>query len=958
MLSFGRFVLAIGSVFVAFTAFQDIATAQGNLTNGGNHSGAISLPGEIDTWTFQAAKDDAISVKIGEVVLSEVDPGFVPYIRLRGPDAAQLGSAFGSLAAGINIKAPLTGIYTVLVASNDARGSARGSYLLTLAKTPGDFIVPPGDQGGAMANGGNHAGTIYVGDLDMWTFQAAKGDAISVKIGEVVTSEKDPGFVPYIRLRGPDGTQLGADFGSLAAGINATAPLTGTYTVLVSTNDAYGDATGSYSLTLAKTPGDFIVPSGDEGGPMTNGGNHAGFIRVGDLDMWTFQAAKGDAISVKIGEVLTSEKDPGFVPWIRLRGPDGAQLGSDFGSLAAGINATAPLTGTYTVLVSTNDAYGDATGNYLLTLARTPGAFIVPPGDEGGQLTNLRNHSGSIYVGDLDQWSFFAAKDDAISVTISEPPPGEKDPGFVPWIRLRGPDGTQLGSNWGAVSAQINLRAAPLTGTYTVLVSTNDAYGDATGSYVISTANTGLGQLRYTVTDGGGQSMTSPASSGAVTAGYVRIDPDGGNLNPSGLAIFGFRQNNILVSEAAVPASGLISSGRIYAEIAGAVDTGLAIVNPNNLPVTIGFYFTDTNGQNFGTGSTVLPGNTQLARFLSQAPFSSGASVIGTFTFTASLPVSVIALRGLTNERSEFIITTLPVSDLSAAPTKDPVLFPHFADGGGWTTQIVMVNPTEDVMTGSIQFYSQGSSGEAGQLIDVTIAGQTANSISYSIPARSSRTLRTSGLGSAIQVGSARITPSGASATPSGLGVFNFRNVSEAGVRAVPAGTAFRMYVESSGNFNAGEIGSIQTGLAIANSSAVATTVKVDLYNLVGTPTGLTSVLTVPANGQVALFLGQIPGFAALPGSFKGVLRLSSPAGVSIVGLRGRYNERNDFLITTTQPVNEAAAPSSSLFFFPHIADGGGYTTQFILFSGTPGQSSGTIRLLSQSALALNWVLQ
>jgi hypothetical protein len=49
-----------------------------------------------------------------------------------------------------------------------------------------------------------------------------------------------------------------------------------------------------------------------------------------------------------------------------------------------------------------------------------------------------------------------------------------------------------------------------------------------------------------------------------------------------------------------------------------------------------------------------------------------------------------------------------------------------------------------------------------------------------------------------------------------------------------------------------------------------------------------------------------------------------------VVGLRGRYNERSDFLISTTSPSSEAApAPAQSVF--PFFADGGGYTTQFVL---------------------------
>jgi len=102
----------------------------------------------------------------------------------------------------------------------------------------------------------------------------------------------------------------------------------------------------------------------------------------------------------------------------------------------------------------------------------------------------------------------------------------------------------------------------------------------------------------------------------------------------------------------------------------------------------------------------------------------------------------------------------------------------------------------------------------------------------------------------------------------------------------------------------------------------------------------------VPANGQVARFLYQIPGFP--PVVPRGVLRIVSASEIAVVGLRGRYNERVDFLTSTMPAINEAAAaPVESVF--PHFADGGGYTTQFILFSGSAGQaSSGDLRFFSQ----------
>jgi len=63
----------------------------------------------------------------------------------------------------------------------------------------------------------------------------------------------------------------------------------------------------------------------------------------------------------------------------------------------------------------------------------------------------------------------------------------------------------------------------------------------------------------------------------------------------------------------------------------------------------------------------------------------------------------VIAIRGLTNERGEFLITTLPVADVNVAPTAG-FLFPHYADGGGWTTQVVLVNTTDSTISGSVEF--------------------------------------------------------------------------------------------------------------------------------------------------------------------------------------------------------------------------------------------------------------
>src|SRR5262245_3794440 len=256
-----RVAWTLSLFLMAVACFTEFATAQGGtLTNGGNHSGSITVPSRIDTWTFVADKDDDITLSLGEVIVGQTDPGFVPLIRLLGPTGAQLAVDQGNLAARIIIKAPLTGTYTVQVFDSTVNraGTALGSYLLHFVKVPGNAVIPAGDEGGPLTNGGKHPGKIHRGDLDVWTFSADKNDSLIVSIGEVLETQIDPGFVPRIRLFGPTGAELGADQGNLAARIGPiVAPLTGTYTVIVADSavNREGSATGSYLLYFVKAPG-------------------------------------------------------------------------------------------------------------------------------------------------------------------------------------------------------------------------------------------------------------------------------------------------------------------------------------------------------------------------------------------------------------------------------------------------------------------------------------------------------------------------------------------------------------------------------------------------------------------------------------------------------------------------------------------------------------------------------
>src|SRR3989454_394447 len=486
--------------------------------NGATHAGTIYL-GDLDQWSFTATQGDYIALSMGEV--APVSAGFKPWIRLVSPTGALLAnSSAGASAVQVAATATTTGTYTVIVGTNDGvgRNEDTGSYLLTLAKGPGAFATSSGDEGGDLMNGATHAGTIYLGDLDQWSFTATQGDYIALSMGEV--APVSAGFKPWIRLVSPTGALLAnSSAGASAVQVAATATTTGTYTVIVGTNDGVGrnEDTGSYLLTLAKGPGAFATSSGDEGGDLMNGATHAGTIYLGDLDQWSFTATQGDYIALSMGEVTPASA--GFQPWIRLVSPSGVVLVTSIGISAVQIAASAPRSGTYTVIVGTNDGVGrnEDTGSYLLTLAKGPGVFETSTDDQGGALTNGATHTGAIYLGDLDQWSFTATQGDYIALSMGEVAPTSAV--FQPWIRLVSPTGALLATSIGTSAVQIAV-TAPTTGTYTVIVGTNDGVGrnNDTGSYLLTLAK-GPGVFETSTGDQGGALTNGATYTGAIYLG-------------------------------------------------------------------------------------------------------------------------------------------------------------------------------------------------------------------------------------------------------------------------------------------------------------------------------------------------------------------------------------------------------------------------------------------------------
>jgi len=493
----------------------------GPLVLGSNHAGSISA-GDIDAWTVNVTAGESLDFRIGEV---SGGTAFTPLIYLYDPNGAQITYNYGATDARINHRTTLTGTYTLMVAGyNDGDN---GTYVLTAFKSPGSFVVPTGDEGGALVSGQNYVGAITVGDLDAWTVSVTAGQYLNFRVGEV---SGGTAFTPLIFLYDPNGVQETHNYGATDARIGLRATLTGTYTLIVA---GYNDGdNGTYRLTFTRSPDTPVVPPGDDGGPLISGQNYAGTITVGDLDTWTVNATAGNYLLFRVGEVSGGTA---FSPLVALYDPNGAQVTYDYDSVDARIAHRANLSGLYTFVVA---GYNDGDqGTYRLTFFQAPNSPVVPAGDEGGPLTNGLKHTGTIAVGDQDAWTVKANVNDYLYFRVGETSGGTA---FSPLLHVFDPNGALVTYDYDSVDSRIGFRCN-IAGTYTALVSGyND--GDA-GTYDLHFVRTPVTPLQVPAGDEGGNIGSTPGVDGTITVGdadaYVVLGTAGTTINVTATELSG-----------------------------------------------------------------------------------------------------------------------------------------------------------------------------------------------------------------------------------------------------------------------------------------------------------------------------------------------------------------------------------------------------------------------------------
>ena len=402
-----------------------------------------------------------------------------------------------------------------------------------------------------------------------------------------------------------------------------------------------------------------------------------------------------------------------------------------------------------------------------------------------------------------------------------------------------------------------------------------------------------------------------------LQVGYTLARLESGSGVPVGTAVFSYtNEDGVLVTEAGVSAVEPVVQGRIFVDEVG-TQTGVALVNPDSSSQVVNLTLRDTAGVTVGEESLVLNPREHIARFVDEL-FDTTPGFRGSLTYSSSTGLGAITLRQSKNGFGEPLFTTLPVADLDAAPESDPVVFPHLAAGGGYRTQVVLINPTSTELSGQIRLVASD-----GTPLQVEWDGVPASEGTYQI-APNGVYLAELTSGDDVAVGFAELTPD-VGISPSGSVIFQLWDgsnlVTEAGVGVTPETTAARISLDNVGRL---------TGLAIANPGTESAEVQLILQDRFGVEQERVTE-TLPGGQHLAQFAGE--WFPTVNGGFTGIVEIQSTVPVVPITLQLTINSRGD-LVLTTLPVSDSNRPSqASLAVFPQIVIGEGFATRLLFMN-------------------------
>ncbi|MEL7045798.1 MAG: hypothetical protein AAGL66_12365, partial [Pseudomonadota bacterium] len=421
------------------------------------------LQGEVIAYQFvTSGTTQVVATAARNAGTSE--SGFRPVLRLFGPDAVEIecpeGEDSDSLCkkedgtvARINQALITPGTYTLIL--NDAGYLDAGEVALELT------LVPDADDGRPFVNGVAAEGSVAVGEVVAYRFDAVAGNHLVATLSRVSGS-----VAPRLSLLGPDGIEIQTDDDSPAF-VDVALTQTGAHTLLVSDDEVR--RSGVYSLDLS------LMPGASDGIELSNEASVRQTLAQGGT------LAPGETVAHQFvlaspGHVVATLTDTGadsFQPRLDLYGPDGARIDTDQDQETAYVNEELPSAGTYTLLIGEKGF--NTAGTYRLNFTQLPGASGAGTVAAGDVLT------GAVAPGEVLAFQFSADANTVLDIDLLDVDDTDTTlASFEPTLELYEPDGSLRFRSSRSTLAEIDGLTGS-SGEHTLLLSSKNY--DFAGNY-------------------------------------------------------------------------------------------------------------------------------------------------------------------------------------------------------------------------------------------------------------------------------------------------------------------------------------------------------------------------------------------------------------------------------------------------------------------------------------------
>lgn len=409
------------------------------------------------------------------------------------------------------------------------------------------------------------------------------------------------------------------------------------------------------------------------------------------------------------------------------------------------------------------------------------------------------------------------------------------------------------------------------------------------------------------------------------TVGALRIETDGSRTPAATLVYTSSRQtvdeasqrhSRRLIGEAAVAPSPPLDHATVFVD--GAPDRRhmLHVYNPENSISNLALVLRDSLGLVTAQWQRTVRGG-ELAS-IELETLGNTIPPEATVTIDADSPVALTALRTTTNARGEEMLAPAPIAP-GSVPAERTVL-PWFVGGGDQQSSAVLINPTDEVMSGRISFHD--ASGARVPL------GTDSDVIDYRVPPYGSRVVTSHDAGPRANSGYVVVTPE-AGGTPHSSALiersYGGVSVSESIVTGTTTDAAHFAVDLRPTLIRHGEV---DTQLVVVNPSATVAAFEVSS----GTQT--VAMRELGPGEQTVLSVQALAGADA-----HGVFSVTGDDTLVVAARQETTNIRAEQIDVELPPLGDAR-------FAPYVANGAGIATELRLATIASEPIAGTLRFL------------